>query len=172
MEKVLFKLENDAFLAKIVNFGARNDAFFAKNYIFEYNFSMKFGVFEDSPLAVRLCIFLKIRIILVKMVLSIVFVFLSAEDFPIFLFSKINRSLSNIFKSMNRLLSLPTKIQIKNENTKNRSKDAEFSVKNVFLLHHLGTFFDEKLHSRQDFCSKDSNFRSKITFFVWKWIIF
>ena len=75
------------------------------------------------------------------MVLSIVFVFLSAEDFPIFLFSKINRSLSNIFKSMNRLLSLPTKIQIKNENTKNRSKDAEFSVKNNFLLkmHHLGT---------------------------------
>lgn len=104
------------------------------------------------------------------MVLSIVFVFLSAEDFPIFLFSKINRSLSNIFKSMNRLLSLPTKIQIKNENTKNRSKDAEFSVKNVFLLkmHHLGTFFDEKLHLRQDFCSKDSNFRSKITFFCLK----
>ena len=100
------------------------------------------------------------------MVLSIVFVFLSAEDFPIFLFSKINRSLSNIFKSMNRLLSLPTKIQIKNENTKNRSKDAEFSVKNVFLLkmHHLGTFFDEKLHFQQDFCSKDSNFRSKSLF--------
>ena len=85
------------------------------------NFSVKFGVFEGSPLAVRLCIFLKIRIILVKMVLSIVFVFLSAEDFPIFknfLFSKINRSLSNIFKSMNRLLSLPTKIQIKNKNKK------------------------------------------------------
>ena len=118
---MLFKLENDAFLTKIVNFCAGNDAFFAKNYIFKYNFSMKFGVFEDSPLAVRLCIFLKIRIILVKMVLSIVFVFLSAEDFPIFknfLFSKINRSLSNIFKSMNRLLSLPTKIQIKYKNKK------------------------------------------------------
>ena len=151
---MLFKLENDAFLTKIVNFCAGNDAFFAKNYIFKYNFSMKFGVFEDSPLAVRLCIFLKIRIILVKMVLSIVFVFLSAEDFPIFknfLFSKINRSLSNIFKSMNRLLSLPTKIQIKYKNKKNRSNDAEFLVKSVH-------FFSRKWSSRV----KKLSFWSKI----------
>ena len=107
------------------------------------NFSVKFGVFEGSPLAVRLCIFLKIRIILVKMVLSIVFVFLSAEDFPIFknfLFSKINRSLSNIFKSMNRLLSLPTKIQIKNKNKKNRSNDAEFLVKSVHFFSRKWSF--------------------------------
>ena len=78
---------------------------------------------------------------LVKMVLSIVFVFLSAVDFPIFLFSKINRSLSNIFKSMNRLLSLPTKIQIKNKKYKKSFKRWRFSVKmdsffkNVLFVH-------------------------------------
>ena len=85
------------------------------------------------------------------MVLSIVFVFLSAEDFPIFLFSKINRSLSNIFKSMNRLLSLPTKIQIKN--TKNHSKDADFQSKMTFST---------KMYHFNVFSSKPSNFLNGI----------
>jgi len=66
------------------------------------------------------------------MVLSIVFVFLSAEDFPIFLFSKINRRLSNIFKSMNRLLSFPSKIQINYKNTKLVQKMPIFGRKFIF----------------------------------------
>ena len=107
---------------------------------------------------------------LVKMVLSIVFVFLSAEDFPIFLFSKINRSLSNIFKSMNRLLSLPTKIQIKNENTKNRSKDAEFSVKNVFFVENapFGNIFWWKIAFPTRFLFKRFEFSIKNHFFCLK----
>ena len=139
---------------------------------------MKFGVFEDSPLAVRLCIFLKIRIILVKMVLSIVFVFLSAEDFPIFknfLFSKINRSLSNIFKSMNRLLSLPTKIQIKYKNKKKSFKRCRifgqkcsfFQSKMVFSGQKM-IFFGQKFAlfiNQTPFHSKMSNFWSKMFIF-------
>lgn len=95
---------------------------------------------------------------LVKMVLSIVFVFLSAEDFPIFLFSKINRSLSNIFKSMNRLLSLPTKIQIKN--TKNHSKDADFQSKMTFST---------KMYHFNVFSSKPSNFLNGIWIVHFRW---
>lgn len=88
---------------------------------------------------------------LVKMVLSIVFVFLSAEDFPIFLFSKINRSLSNIFKSMNRLLSLPTKIQIKNKKYKKIvQKMTIFSQKWIFSskMFHLYIFHPKCQHFR------------------------